>query len=252
MKMNDIFLEHKNKIIATAVAVIVLAGVFVAESVTKKEPDSQPKPTATAKVTAVPSSSPLPSESALPNSPDPSFAPSAVPSASALPTASETAKPTAVKETEAPHEERAEDLPREQTFSVEKSPEKKNLCTLTVRCDEILKNTDKLNPEKKELIPENGIIFSGEVEIKDGESVFDVLLREMKARKIHMEFVNTPATNSAYIKGINNIYEFDCGGFSGWTYTLNGKMQNVGCSQCFPKPGDTIEWKYECELPEIG
>ena len=122
------------------------------------------------------------------------------------------------------------------------------MCTLTVRCDEILKNIDKLNPEKRELIPENGIIYSGKAEINDGESVFDVLQREMRKNKIHMEFVNTPATNSAYVKGINNIYEFDCGGFSGWTYSVNGKTPNVGCSQYFVKDGDIVEWKYVCEI----
>lgn len=244
MEMKEFFLQNKNKIAALTAAVLVLGGVFVAETATKKQQSSEPSqsapPSVTAKATVHPSEEPTISVSPTPGTP----VPSAVPTVSAEPASEISSEPVIEEKTEA--------LPSEQTFSVEKAEEKKNLCTLTVRCDEILKNMDKLNPEKKELIPDNGIIFSGEVEINDGESVFDVLLREMKARKIHMEFVNTPATNSAYIKGINNIYEFDCGGFSGWTYTVNGEMQNVGCSQCYPKPGDTIEWKYTCTLPAIG
>ena len=39
--------------------------------------------------------------------------------------------------------------------------------------------------------------------------------REMKKAKIHMEFRNTPIYNSAYIMGINNLYEFDVGELSG-------------------------------------
>lgn len=41
--------------------------------------------------------------------------------------------------------------------------------------------------------------------------MFDVLLREMKKNKIHMEFSMTPIYNSNYIEGINNLYEFDAG-----------------------------------------
>lgn len=218
--MKTFFKKHKIKIITVAAAAVVLAVSFFVPS--KK--DTAPNPAQTVTATAVPSVSP-------------SFAPAPTVTASAVPSAvpSLTSSPTPT----AP--------PKEQTFTAPKQ-EKKSVCTLTVRCDEILKNIDKLNPEKRELIPENGIIYSGKAEINDGESVFDVLQREMRKNKIHMEFVNTPATNSAYVKGINNIYEFDCGGFSGWTYSVNGKTPNVGCSQCFVKDGDIVEWKYVCEI----
>ena len=52
----------------------------------------------------------------------------------------------------------------------------------------------------------------------EGESVFNVLQRTCKQQKIHMEFSNTPIYNSAYIEGINNLYEFDVGNLSGWMY----------------------------------
>lgn len=123
----------------------------------------------------------------------------------------------------------------------------KTACTLTVSCEEILSHMDKLNPDKVDLVPSNGMIFSSSnVGFKDGESVFDVLQREMRENKIHMEFVNTPSTNSAYIEGINNLYEFDCGERSGWMYKVNGEYPNVGCSQYKLKPGDVVEFVYTC------
>lgn len=122
-------------------------------------------------------------------------------------------------------------------------------CTLSVRCDTILDNIDWLDPEKVELVPEDGVIFPiTEVTFYEGESVFNVLHREMKQNKIHMEFQNTPMYNSAYIQGINNLYEFDCGELSGWMYKVNGWFPNYGCSRYQLKEGDVVEWVYTCDL----
>lgn len=122
-------------------------------------------------------------------------------------------------------------------------------CTLSVRCDTILDNIDWLDPEKVELVPEDGVIFPAtDVTFYEGESVFNVLHREMKRNKIHMEFKNTPMYNSAYIEGINNLYEFDCGELSGWMYKVNGWFPNYGCSRYQLKDGDVVEWVYTCDL----
>jgi hypothetical protein len=127
--------------------------------------------------------------------------------------------------------------------------EHKLTCTFSVRCDTILDNFDALDPEKKEIVPGDGIIFAAQkVDFYEGESVFNVLLREMKKSKIHMEFVNTPIYNSAYIEGINNLYEFDCGELSGWMYKVNGWFPNYGCSRYQLKDGDVVEWVYTCDL----
>ena len=122
-------------------------------------------------------------------------------------------------------------------------------CFLSVRCDTILNNMSWLDPEKIELVPADGIIFAErEVHFYEGESVFDVLLREMKQNKIHMEYESTPIYNSAYIEGIANLYEFDCGELSGWMYKVNGWFPNYGCSRYQLMPGDRVEWVYTCDL----
>ena len=126
---------------------------------------------------------------------------------------------------------------------------KEQTCTLSVRCDTILDNTELLDKEKVQLVPEDGIIYAEkEVVFYEGESVFDVLLREMRKNEIHLEFVDTPMYNSTYIEGIANLYEFDCGELSGWMYRVNGTFPNHGCSLYELKNGDKAEWIYTCDL----
>ena len=126
---------------------------------------------------------------------------------------------------------------------------KKETCTIMIECSTILQNMDELTPGKEEVVPEDGIILPvTEVEFSKGESVFDVLQRVCRENKIHMESSFTPLYNSAYIEGINNLYEFDCGSLSGWMYSVNGWYPNYGCSRYELEKGDVIEWHYTCDL----
>ena len=122
-------------------------------------------------------------------------------------------------------------------------------CTFTITCSTILDNMDDLDPEKVELVPKDGIIFKKQkIQFKEGESVFDVLKRVCKDNKIHMESSWTPMYNSAYIEGINNLYEFDCGSLSVWMYKVNEWFPNYGCSRYELKNGDDVVWCYTCNL----
>lgn len=124
------------------------------------------------------------------------------------------------------------------------------VCTLSVRCDTAVGKSHG----KELVLPEDGIIFPEQaVVFYEGESVFNVLVREMKKNKIHLEFVNTPIYNSAYIEGICNLYEFDCGELSGWMYKVNDWYPNYGCSRYELKDGDKVEWIYTCDMgKDIG
>lgn len=125
-------------------------------------------------------------------------------------------------------------------------PEKVTTVSLTVDCTDVLNNMDVLKEEKQAIIPQNGIIFAdSKVEITEGESVFDVLKRTLLSKGVHLEFNLTPVYNSAYIEGIGNLYEFDCGERSGWKYSVNGKYSPVGCSDYKVKPGDKIIFIYK-------
>ena len=120
-------------------------------------------------------------------------------------------------------------------------------CTFSISCATILDNKDKMSSDIADIVPSDGWILKPQkVEITEGESVFEVLTRVCKDMKIHMEYSWTPIYNSAYIEGIANIYEFDCGELSGWMYKVNDWYPNYGCSRYVIKSGDTVEWNYTC------
>ncbi len=123
------------------------------------------------------------------------------------------------------------------------------ICTLTIKCDTILENMDKLSPEKKDIIPENGsLILAESISFAKGENLLDILKRELKSRKIHIDFEKSQSTGSAYVRGIANIYAGDCGELSGWMIRVNGEDLIVGCDDYFPQNEDVIEWLYTCDM----
>ena len=122
-------------------------------------------------------------------------------------------------------------------------------CTFSIECSTILNNLDMLDPDKLEMVPSGGIILAKTtVTFSEGESVYDVLQRVCQSKGIHMESSWTPIYNSAYVEGIHNLYEFDCGSLSGWMYRVNGWYPNYGCSRYQLADGDVVEWRYTCDL----
>ncbi len=122
-------------------------------------------------------------------------------------------------------------------------------CTISVRCDTILTHMAWLDEAKRVLIPADGVIYENTAaEFSEGESVFDVLLRELRANNIHFEYENTAVYKSSYIEGIANIYEYDCGELSGWMYNVNGVFPGYASSEYILSDGDVAEIVYTCDL----
>ena len=127
--------------------------------------------------------------------------------------------------------------------------ENKTVCTVSISCNTLLNNLDRVKKNKLSVIPSDGWILTAvNAGFNDGESVFDVTKRVCMENKIPFEFTLAPIYNTAYIEGINNIYEFDCGSTSGWLYKVNGEFKSYGCSDCKLNNGDIIEWVYTCDL----
>ena len=123
-------------------------------------------------------------------------------------------------------------------------------CKFSIICT-VLVGNDELDPEKRELVPADGIIFpETEVVFYDGESVFNLLRRVCRQNSIHLEFVDTPLYNTAYIEGIGNLYEFDAGKLSGWLYSVNGWYPNYGSSRYRLHDGDSVVWEYTVDIGE--
>lgn len=129
-----------------------------------------------------------------------------------------------------------------------KTQPEQSTCTLTIRCDTLVGKPEDLDEAKAELVPASGLLYSATVSFTAGESVFDVLQRAMKEAGIPMEFTSVPVYGSAYIEGIANLYEFDCGPLSGWVYSVNGVFPNYGSSKYTLKDGDEVLWQYTCDL----
>ncbi|MDR2421075.1 MAG: DUF4430 domain-containing protein [Oscillospiraceae bacterium] len=123
---------------------------------------------------------------------------------------------------------------------------------LKISCGTLVERPEALEAEKRELIPEDGVILSVETALEEGDSAFDALLRECRAAKIPLEFSETPGTGAKYVEGIYNIYELDGGELSGWTYsvTRGGEREfpGMGSSAYALKDGDAVEWLYTLEL----
>ena len=167
------------------------------------------------------------------------------PPAQELPQGEESPQPPTQK---SPRQESpAQEAPAPAAQEASAQPEEK--CTVSISCAAILAHKEDLRAGKEELVPPDGwLLPPTEIELQTGESAFDVLARVCRDCKIHMEFSDTPLYGSAYIEGIGNLYEFDCGEQSGWLYYVNGESPGYGCSSYTMHGGDTLEWVYTCSL----
>ncbi|MBQ8404076.1 MAG: DUF4430 domain-containing protein [Clostridia bacterium] len=120
---------------------------------------------------------------------------------------------------------------------------------ISIRCDTVFDNAEKLAPALWEFVPEDGVILAEtEYVLRDGDTVFDILTRAAKTRRIQMEYSGSAESRTVYIEGISHLYEFSCGELSGWSYLVNGEIPQLGASSYTLSDGDVIEWVYTCDL----
>ena len=127
-------------------------------------------------------------------------------------------------------------------------PEKKDTFQFTIRCTRILDRRDLWRDGLEEVVPENGVFFSGKLPYKKGETVYDALKSICEKNDILLDSRYTPLYDTYYVSGIGNLYEFDCGSESGWKYSVNGKLPGVGCSKYTIHKGDTVVFFYDYEI----
>lgn len=147
------------------------------------------------------------------------------------------------------------------TTAAKTTGQKKDTCFLTIDCRNLLKNADNLKKSKRQFVPKSGYILKNvPVELKKGETAFDILKRGCKENVctdsckycqkggIQLEFSFTPAYQSYYVEGIHQLYEKDCGTLSGWMYNVNGKYPDVSSSVYEVKSGDVITFAYTASM----
>lgn len=109
--------------------------------------------------------------------------------------------------------------------------------TVAIRCDTVA------GVSPSDIIPADGVILGTcELAIKEGETVYDILIEAARRYNIPVESEN------GYVSGIGYIYEFDHGDLSGWIYRVNGQTASEGCSSYVLSDGDSIEWLYTCDM----
>ena len=119
-------------------------------------------------------------------------------------------------------------------------------CSLTIRCDTLLEHLP-------ELAEGNGARPGGRAApFRGGGFIFG---RRERVRRVKAG-VAVPANASGVfgkappriLRGICNLYEYDCGELSGWLYRINGETPGYSCSEYPLSDGDVLEFLYTCDL----
>lgn len=128
--------------------------------------------------------------------------------------------------------------------------------TLAIDASVLLERRNSVKPELRKYIPSDGVIlYPKKVVLHKGDSVFTILQKVTRQNKIQMEYQGADENlyKSAYIQGINYLYEFSAGEKSGWMYRVNGEFPSVGVSRYLLKNGDKVEFMYTVDLgKDIG
>jgi len=90
--------------------------------------------------------------------------------------------------------------------------------------------------------PNEASLSATKIKINDGDTIFSVLNHAKNDKIIIMD--STGSGSTAYIQGINNVYEFDYGPKSGWMFKLNNESITKSVGVIKVKAGDHIEGYY--------
>ena len=115
-------------------------------------------------------------------------------------------------------------------------------CTIEIRCDEATAKKSSIdNPGIRELIPDSGIIL-GQISYSgyEGISAYDVLSAAANMNGISVDTKWTTQYGGVYVTAIAGLEEMMVGRWSGWMYSVNGKVPMTTAS--------SYKWKMEMLL----
>ena len=124
--------------------------------------------------------------------------------------------------------------------------------TVSISCDRVFAHEADLvdSLKKSNILPKDGVILAEtKVAITDGMTVFDVLDKVTRENKIQMDFVGAEesAFGVAYIRALGNLYEGNCGAYSGWSFLVDGEMPEESCAKYVLHDGQKIKWVFICD-----
>jgi hypothetical protein len=128
------------------------------------------------------------------------------------------------------------DVKGSQEVPTKKDIEKKGQTTST---PEVKKDSITISISGKD----NKIILKPtKIPIKSETTVLDILFLVGKEMGIPVSVSGRNST--AYVDGINNLFEFDYGPMSGWVFTVNDKVPTKSAGIYYVVNGDEIRWAY--------
>ncbi len=121
---------------------------------------------------------------------------------------------------------------------------------LSIDFRDILRNKDSISEDVLKKVPESGYLAKSEkISVKEGSSAWDVVKAYLDKNNITYDAEDSQY--GLYIKGVNNLNQFDAGKNSGWMYTINGDMANVGISAYTLAAGDKIRFFYAVDYMKM-
>jgi cytoskeletal protein RodZ len=103
--------------------------------------------------------------------------------------------------------------------------------------------TEVVSNVSVQIIGVDGVMASGEVAWKTGNTAYEVM------RKLTSQKGISISTNGwgayIYVSAIGGLAERDYGGMSGWYYTVNGVKPDVGAGGYQVQANDKVVWYYE-------
>ncbi len=125
---------------------------------------------------------------------------------------------------------------------------------LTIECTTLTGDglSNLVNASLARYVPEDGIILARTAYTCSADTnVFQVLYALCRNYDIQLEYQYTAAYGTYYIEGIQYLYEFSAGSYSGWLYRVNGVFPNYGCSAYTLSDGDEIVFSYTCNWGDV-
>ena len=97
--------------------------------------------------------------------------------------------------------------------------------SVTVDCTDALEKLPDCD-----FLPDDGIMVRDSVIMEKGISVFDAVAAVCADNGIALNYTGSPGRRNVYIRGIGGLGEKDCGGQSGWKYSVDGITPGRGMS----------------------
>ena len=117
---------------------------------------------------------------------------------------------------------------------------------LTIRCDRALAY-EGLQETIRSVLPEDGVLADDDAEIYEGDTVFTVLSRFCKEKRLPLSSKGS-TRYGVYVDGIAGLFEMDAGAQSGWMFSVNGDFPSKSAGDTALKDGDDVAWVYTLDL----